>query len=166
LQLHELRFAKGSPISGAEEKENRTLRTFQCLVGLLMAELIGQSKCRRLLADFQAKRARGDLIGWRVFLPTTKAKQSKKEKYDHRNFHLKFAFFLVQSSTPKTRQSDESSQKPKGYTPVRIHGSFCISGFRRALWRLLDRFVATSKNLYGNFGNFVAKTTSHRLYTF
>ena len=28
LQLHELRFAEGSPISGTEEKQNRTLRTF------------------------------------------------------------------------------------------------------------------------------------------
>ena len=58
-----------------------------------MAELIGQSKYRRVLADLQAKRARNGSIGWRVFLPTTKAKQSKKEKYGHRNFHLKFAFF-------------------------------------------------------------------------
>ena len=28
LQLHELRFAEGSPISGTEEKQNRTFRTF------------------------------------------------------------------------------------------------------------------------------------------
>jgi hypothetical protein len=28
LQLHELRFAEGSPISRTEEKDNRTLRTF------------------------------------------------------------------------------------------------------------------------------------------
>jgi hypothetical protein len=94
-----------------------------------MAELIGQSKCRRVLADLQAKRARNDLIGWRVFLPTPKAKQCKKEKYDHRSFHLKFPFFLVRSSTPKTRQSDESSQKPKGYTPVSNSRVFAV-----ALW--------------------------------
>jgi len=29
-QLHELRFAKGSPICGAEEKDNRAFWTFQC----------------------------------------------------------------------------------------------------------------------------------------
>jgi len=129
LQLHELRFAKWSPIGGTEEKENRTLQTLQRLVRLFVPELIGQSKCRRLLADLQAKRARNGLIGWRVFLPTTKAKQSKKEKYGHRNFHLKFVFFLVQSSTPKTRQSDESSQKPKGYTPVSNSRKFPYLGF-------------------------------------
>jgi hypothetical protein len=121
LQLHELRFAKGSPIGGTEEKENRTLRTFQCLVGLLMAELIGQSKCRRVLADFQAQRWRNGLIGGRIFLPTSKTKQSEKEKYGNRDFHFcsKLEFvFPVQSSTPKTRQSDEISQQPKGYTPL------------------------------------------------
>jgi hypothetical protein len=91
-QLHELRFAKWSPIGGAEEKENRTLPTFQCLVGLLMAELIGQNKCWRVLADFQAKRGRNGLIGWRVFLNTSKAKQSEKEKNSNRNFH-----FLLQA---------------------------------------------------------------------
>src|ERR1700747_2295859 len=133
LQLHELRFAKRSPIGGAEEKENRTLRTFQCLVGLLMAKLIGQSKCRRVLPDFQAKRARNDLIGGRVFLPTSKAKQSKKEKYDHRNSHLKFVFFLVPSTTPKPRQSDESSQKPKGYTPVSNSRKFPYLGFSQGI---------------------------------
>jgi len=96
LQLHELRFAKGSPIGGTEEKENRTLRTPQCLVRLFVAELIRQIKCRRLLADLQAKRGRNGLIGWRVFLPTAKAKQSEKEKYGNRDFHfcseLEFAF--------------------------------------------------------------------------
>jgi hypothetical protein len=32
------------------------------------------------------------LVGWRVFLPTTKAKQSKKEKYGHRKFHYEVRF--------------------------------------------------------------------------
>jgi hypothetical protein len=36
------------------------------------------------------------LIGRRVFLPTTKAKQSEKEKHDNRDFHfcskLEFVF--------------------------------------------------------------------------
>jgi hypothetical protein len=147
-------------------KENRTLQTLQRLVRLFVPELIGQSKCRRLLADLQAKRARNGLIGWRVFLPTTKAKQFKKEKYGHRNFHLEFAFFLVQSSTPKTRQSDESSQKPKGYTPVSNSRKFLYLGSRRALPRLLDRLVTTDKNLSAFSGNFVAKTPSHPLFTF
>jgi hypothetical protein len=132
LQLHELRFAEGSPIGGAEEKENRTLRTFQCFVGLFVAELIGQSKCRRLLADLQAKRGRNGLIGGRVFSPTRKAKQSKKEKYGHRNFHFKFAF-SVQSSTPKIRQSDEISEKPKGYTPVLEFTEVSVSRFPQGM---------------------------------
>jgi len=96
-----------------------------------VAELIGQNKCRRLLADLQAKRGRNGLIGGRVFLPTTKAKQSKKEKYGHRNFHFKFAF-SVQSTTPKIRQSDEISEEPKGYTPVSNSRKFLYLGSRKA----------------------------------
>jgi hypothetical protein len=53
LQLHELRFAEGSPIGGAEEQEHRTIRPLQCLVGLLLAELVGQSKGGSQLADLQ-----------------------------------------------------------------------------------------------------------------
>jgi len=41
LQLHELCFAEGSPISGAEEKQNRALGAFQRVVGLFVTELIG-----------------------------------------------------------------------------------------------------------------------------
>ncbi len=40
LQLHELRFAEGSPVGGPEEEQNRTVRSLQCFVGLLMAKLI------------------------------------------------------------------------------------------------------------------------------
>src|SRR5437763_8912204 len=56
LQLHELRFAEGSPIRRAEEKKNCALRTLQSLVGLSSAELIGLAKRRSVLADFQANR--------------------------------------------------------------------------------------------------------------
>ena len=41
LQLHELRFAEGSPVGRTEEKKNRAVRSFKRLVGLLMPELIG-----------------------------------------------------------------------------------------------------------------------------
>jgi hypothetical protein len=51
LQLHELRFAKGSPICGAEEKDNRAFWTFQCFVGLFVTELIDKGELRRSLAD-------------------------------------------------------------------------------------------------------------------
>jgi len=51
LQLHELRFAKGSPICGAEEKDNRAFWTFQCFVGLFMTELIDEGELWRSLAD-------------------------------------------------------------------------------------------------------------------
>jgi hypothetical protein len=92
LQLHELRFAKRSPIGRAEEKENSTLGTFQCVVGLLVAELIGQSKYRRLLADFQAQRWSKGLVDGRIFFSTSKTKQGEKEKYGNREFH-----FLLQA---------------------------------------------------------------------
>jgi len=41
LQLHELRFAEGSPVGGPEEEENRAARSLQALVRLLMTKLIG-----------------------------------------------------------------------------------------------------------------------------
>ena len=40
LQLHELRFAEGSPVGRTEEKENSAVRSLKRLVGLYMAELI------------------------------------------------------------------------------------------------------------------------------
>jgi len=54
LQLHQLRFAKGSPIRGTEEKDGRPLGTFQRFIGLFVAELIRQRKRGRPLPDFQA----------------------------------------------------------------------------------------------------------------
>ena len=51
LQLHELRFAKGSPICGAEEEDNRAFWTFQCFVGLFVTELIDEGDLWRPLAD-------------------------------------------------------------------------------------------------------------------
>jgi len=51
LQLHELRFAKGSPICGAEEKDNRAFWTFQRFVGLFVTELIDEGELWRSPAD-------------------------------------------------------------------------------------------------------------------
>jgi hypothetical protein len=51
LQLHELRFAKGSPICGAEEKDNRAFLTFQRFVGLFVTELIDEGELWRSPAD-------------------------------------------------------------------------------------------------------------------
>ena len=62
LQLHELRFAEGSPVGRAEEKEYCAIRPLERLVGLHMAELIGQNKSRCWLADFQADRWSNSLI--------------------------------------------------------------------------------------------------------
>jgi hypothetical protein len=94
-QLHELRFAEGSPIGGAEEKDNRTLRTFQCLVGLFPAELIGKNKCRSLLSNLQAHGRSNGVVGRWVFLPTRKTKDSNKEKHGNHNFHFCPRFGLV-----------------------------------------------------------------------
>jgi hypothetical protein len=52
LQLHELRFAEGSPVGRAEEKEHCAIRPLERLVGLIMAELIGQNKGRVLAGLF------------------------------------------------------------------------------------------------------------------
>jgi hypothetical protein len=41
LQLHELRFAEGSPVGRTEEEENSALRSLERLVGLFMTKLIG-----------------------------------------------------------------------------------------------------------------------------
>jgi len=76
------------------------------------------------------------------------------------------SLFPVQSSIPKIRQTDESSQEPKGYTPVSNSRKFLYLGSRKALPRLLGGSVATNENLSGNFGNLAAKTPSHRLYKF
>jgi len=56
LQLHELRFAKGSPIGGAEEKKHRAIRPLQRLDGLLMTKLIARCKGRCILSHLQADR--------------------------------------------------------------------------------------------------------------
>ena len=55
LQVHELRFAEGSPIGGAEEKKHRAIRPLQRLDGLLMTKLI--ARCNRcILSHLQADR--------------------------------------------------------------------------------------------------------------
>jgi hypothetical protein len=45
LQLHELRFAKGSPVGGTEKEKHRSIRSFQCLIRLLVAKLVLRGKC-------------------------------------------------------------------------------------------------------------------------
>jgi hypothetical protein len=51
LQLHELRFAEGSPIGRAEEKEHRSVRPFQRIARDFVPELIWRSKAWHFLAD-------------------------------------------------------------------------------------------------------------------
>ena len=40
LQLHELRFAEGSPVGGAKKQQNRAAAPFQAFERLLISELI------------------------------------------------------------------------------------------------------------------------------
>src|SRR5690349_3126311 len=79
LQLHELRFAEGSPIGGTKEKENCPFWTLQCLVGLFVAELVHKCECRRLLADFEPNWPSNSVAGLTAFLPARKSKQSDRD---------------------------------------------------------------------------------------
>jgi len=88
LQLHELRFAKGSPISGAEEKEDRALGPLESLVGVLLAELINHSKCRGLLADLQTDGGKNHLIAGPGDLAIRKGTQSHQENDINYSSHL------------------------------------------------------------------------------
>jgi hypothetical protein len=56
LQLDQLRFAEGSPISGTEEKQNRPFCPLQGLDGLVMVILVPRSKGWRLLSHLQSNR--------------------------------------------------------------------------------------------------------------
>src|ERR1700757_2497592 len=69
LQLHELRFAEGSPIGGTKEKENCSFWTLQCLIGLFVPKLIRQGECRRFLADLKPNWPSNSLAGLAAFLP-------------------------------------------------------------------------------------------------
>ena len=51
LQLHELRFAEGSPIRGTEEEKNSAVRALERLIGLFVAKLVAQGQGRRLLTN-------------------------------------------------------------------------------------------------------------------
>ena len=62
LQLDELRFREGSPISGAEEKKNRSVRPLQCLNGLATVKLVARNKVRRFLSRSQSDRGRVRLV--------------------------------------------------------------------------------------------------------
>src|SRR5271170_8304186 len=54
LQLHELRFAKRSPIGGSEEKKNRAVRPPERLNGLLVSKLIARRETRRSRPNLQS----------------------------------------------------------------------------------------------------------------
>jgi hypothetical protein len=140
----------------AERKENRTLQTLQRLVRLFVAELISQSKCRRLLADLPSQEMEGSPDWQGNFLPQLEEQTVQKRKVWQPRFS-----FLFQAC-----HSDEISHPPKGYTPFSNSQKFLYLGSREALPHLLCGLVATSKNLSGNYGNLAAKTPSHRLYTF
>jgi hypothetical protein len=51
LQLHQLRFAKGSPIRGTEKEKHRAVRPLERLIGLLVPKLVTDGKCWRFLPD-------------------------------------------------------------------------------------------------------------------
>jgi hypothetical protein len=51
LQLHELRFAKGSPIGRAEKEKNGSARSPQRFIRLFTTKLIKKRKCRGSLAS-------------------------------------------------------------------------------------------------------------------
>jgi hypothetical protein len=87
LQLHELRFAEGSPVGGTEEKEDSAVRALERLVGLFMAELIGQGKCRRLPGYLEADCRSSGVIARGVFLPAWSSKYPNKKKDRDPNLH-------------------------------------------------------------------------------
>jgi hypothetical protein len=89
LQLHELRFAEGSPIGRAEEKKDRALRALQSLVGLFLAELIGLSKRGSVLPDFQANGRRNGRIARRHLLfGGNRKSEETQEKKDASDLHV------------------------------------------------------------------------------
>jgi len=130
LQLHELRFAEGSPIGGAKKKkEDSALRPFHGLVGLCMAELIGKIERRRRLTDLQATRRRNRAIGRRAFLPAGKTEESGKRRGwpPQSSFWLqiRFRYLLVarRHSDAKHKRSKmliRKSSKPGSPHPSRI----------------------------------------------
>jgi hypothetical protein len=54
LQLDQLLFAEGSPIGGAEEKQDRTLGAAQRFECLQLSELVGDGEIGGFLPDRQA----------------------------------------------------------------------------------------------------------------
>ena len=88
LQLDQLRFAEGSPVGGTEEKQDRALRTFQCVIGLFVTRLIPESKRRSALPDFDADGRRSHTMdGW-AFLCDEKARNSDEEQDGSCRFSL------------------------------------------------------------------------------
>jgi len=106
LQLHELRFAERSPIGGAEEQYDGTLRPLQRLVGVFMAELIRQRKRRRLLTDLHANGRSRAAIRGRLFLTTRKRRRYQDKKDSNRNLHpcsgIQSRFFTVMNEIELT----------------------------------------------------------------
>ena len=57
LQLDQLRFAKGSPVSGPEKENHSTPRTLERFVGLFLPELVEESERGRGLSHWQSNRS-------------------------------------------------------------------------------------------------------------
>ena len=115
LQLHELRFAEGSPIRRAEEKKNCALRTLQSLVGLSSAELIGLAKRRSVLADFQAnRRSKGRFVRWHFLFGRNRKGNQNQQKKDTPDLHisLRIRFCLLpEHAHPRLHQLGQEPPK-------------------------------------------------------
>ena len=72
LQLHELRFAEGSPVRRTEEQKHRSVCPFQRIAGYVFAKLVAGRKGWHLLAHVRPSQGRSQARGGRLIQPTTK----------------------------------------------------------------------------------------------
>jgi hypothetical protein len=79
LQLHQLRFAEGSPIRGPEEKKYRSVASAQCLVGGSVAKLIVRCEGRRRLPNLRSDSGRNGLFARCVVLLFSEAEETKNQ---------------------------------------------------------------------------------------
>jgi len=56
LQLDQLPFAEGSPVSGTEKEKHGAVRAFEGIESLLAAKLVVKRKCGSLLTDRESNR--------------------------------------------------------------------------------------------------------------
>ena len=87
LQLDELRFAEGSPVRRPEEEQNCSVRSSQCLVGLIAVELVTRRKGRRLLANLQTNGGRNVRLVRRGPLRIRENQEAEEEHDRHAVFH-------------------------------------------------------------------------------